>query len=129
MFDIFIDTHFAGGHHLRDYPGKCETPHGHNWKVRVTVRATELDHLGMGIDFKIIKEQVKITLKKIDHKNLNELEIFEKVNPSSENIAIFIFNDLQETLSSNRYQLYSVTVKETDFQGLTYYGDNTPPNR
>lgn len=122
MFDIFIDTHFAGGHHLRDYPGDCETPHGHNWKVQVTVRATELDHLGMGVDFTVVKKAVKDTLKKIDHKNLNELPMFEKVNPSSENIAIFIYDDLKDALHHERYSLYSVTVKETDFQGLTYYG-------
>lgn len=124
MFDIFIDTHFAGGHHLRDYPGKCETPHGHNWKIRVTVRATELDHLGMGVDFKVVKEAVKETLKKIDHKNLNELPMFQDVNPSSENIAVFIYNDLKAVLNHDRYSLHSVTVKETDFQGLTYYGPN-----
>jgi 6-pyruvoyltetrahydropterin/6-carboxytetrahydropterin synthase len=122
MFDIFIDTHFAGGHHLRDYPGNCETPHGHNWKVRVTVRATKLDHLGMGVDFTVVKRAVKETLKKIDHKNLNELPMFQKENPSSENIAIFIYNDLKDELNHERYRLYSVTVKETDFQGLTYYG-------
>lgn len=123
MFDIFIDTHFAGGHHLRDYPGNCETPHGHNWKVRVTVRATELDKLGMGIDFKVLKKLVKTTLDKIDHKNLNELPYFETINPSSENIAKFIFNDLEKQLQKDRYCIYSVTVKETDFQGLTYYGE------
>ncbi len=123
MYDIFIDTHFAGGHHLRDYPGNCETPHGHNWKVRVTVRATELDKLGMGIDFKVLKKLVKTTLDKIDHKNLNELPYFETINPSSENIARFIYNDLEQQLQQDRYAIYSVTVKETDFQGLTYYGD------
>ncbi len=124
MFDIFIKTHFCGGHHLRDYPGECETPHGHNWKVHVTVRATELDHLGMGIDFTILKKLVKITIDKLDHKNLNELEIFEKLNPSSQHIAMFIFDDIKEQLKNDRYFLYSVSVFETDNQGLTYYGNN-----
>ena len=58
MFDIFIKTHFAGAHHLRDYPGDCELPHGHNWKVKVTVRAQQLDNIGMGIDFKVLKKQL-----------------------------------------------------------------------
>ncbi|RUM38949.1 MAG: hypothetical protein DSY58_01290 [Desulfobulbus sp.] len=58
MIDIFIKTHFSGGHHLRDYPGTCERPHGHNWKVKVQVRATSLDQLGMGIDFKTLKKQL-----------------------------------------------------------------------
>ena len=64
MFDIFIKTHFAGAHHLRDYPGDCEKPHGHNWKVDVTVRATELDQCGMGIDFKVLKKNVKEVIDK-----------------------------------------------------------------
>ena len=91
MFDIFIKTHFAGAHHLRNYPGGCENPHGHNWKVHVTVKATELDELGMGIDFKVLKKFVNETIDKLDHNDLNTLPYFEKINPSSENIAIFIF--------------------------------------
>lgn len=122
MFDIFIDTHFAGAHHLRDYPGDCEKPHGHNWKVKVTVRATSVDQYGMGIDFKVLKKIVKQAIDKLDHKDLNTLPYFEKQNPSSEHIAEFLFADIKEELTSDSYQLYSVRVLETDTQGLTYYG-------
>ncbi len=122
MFDIFIKTHFAGAHHLRDYPGDCEKPHGHNWKVKVTVRATELDELGMGIDFKVLKKQVNNVVDTLDHNDLNEHANFRDRNPSSENIATFIFNELKNTLQHNRYHLHSVTVRETDNSGLTYYG-------
>ena len=59
MFHVFIKSHFSAGHHLRDYPGNCERPHGHNWKVEVTVKTSELDSLGMGIDFRQVKEAVK----------------------------------------------------------------------
>ena len=122
MFDIFIDTHFAGAHHLREYPGDCEKPHGHNWKVKVTVRATELDRYGMGIDFKVLKKTVKEVIDKLDHNDLNTLPYFQDKNPSSEHIARFIFEGVGSLLSSNNYSLYSVTVLETDTQGLTYYG-------
>jgi len=122
MYDIFIKTHFAGAHHLRDYPGDCEHPHGHNWKVDVTVRATELDQCGMGIDFKVLKKTVKEVIDKLDHHDLNTLPFFQEVNPSSEHIAEFIFAEVKGLLSSARYSLYSVRVMETDFQGLTYYG-------
>jgi len=122
MFDIFIKTHFAGAHHLRDYPGDCENPHGHNWKVDVMVRATELDKCGMGIDFKVLKKVVKEVIDKLDHFDLNTLPFFQEVNPSSEHIAAFVFREVNSRLSSNRYSLYSVTVMETDTQGLTYYG-------
>lgn len=122
MYDIFIKTHFAGAHHLRDYPGDCEKPHGHNWKVDVTVRATELDQYGMGIDFTVLKKIVKEVIDKLDHKDLNTLPYFQDRNPSSEHIADFIFYETKSRLTSNRYSLYSVTVMETDGQGLVYYG-------
>ena len=122
MFDIFIKTHFAGAHHLRDYPGDCEKPHGHNWKVEVTVRATELDKYGMGIDFKILKKIVKQAIDLLDHTDLNELPAFQDKNPSSEHIAEFLFAEIIALLSSDKYSLYSITVMETDTQGLTYYG-------
>ncbi len=122
MYDIFIKTHFAGAHHLRDYPGDCEKPHGHNWKVEVTVRATELDSCGMGIDFKVLKKRVKEVIDQLDHNDLNTLPAFQKKNPSSEHIAEFIFSKVKALLSSDSYSLYSVTVLETDNQGLTYYG-------
>lgn len=122
MFDIYIKTHFAGAHHLRDYPGDCENPHGHNWKVNVTVRATELDHLGMGIDFKQLKKIVKEAVDKLDHRDLNNMTIFRDINPSSENIARYLFGELKGPLSHDRYSLHSIEVLETDSSGLIYYG-------
>ena len=122
MLDIFIKTHFSGGHHLRNYPGNCEKPHGHNWKVKVTVRATELDELGMGIDFKSLKQYVNQVIDDLDHRDLNDHPAFAKMNPSSEHIAMHIFNELKNELQTDRYSLYSVTVRETDTSGVTYYG-------
>ena len=121
MFDIFIKTHFSAGHHLRDYPGNCEHPHGHNWNVKVTVRVTELDELGMGIDFRTVKNAVNKVLDTLDHRDLNDHQDFKTINPSSENIAVYIFNKLKVDLTSDRYQLYSVTVGETDNTGVTYF--------
>jgi len=122
MFHIFIKTHFSAGHHLRDYPGDCERPHGHNWKVKVTVAAKELDSLGMGIDFRKVKKAVKKVIDTLDHHDLNQHANFQSINPSSENIAVYIFNNLQQDLSSNLYGVHSVTVCETDNTGVTYFG-------
>ncbi len=122
MFDIFIDTHFAGAHHLRDYPGDCEKPHGHNWKVKVTARSTELDQCGMAIDFKVLKKIVKEVIDKLDHTDLNTLPYFQDKNPSSEHIARFIFDEVSVLLTNKNHSLQTVTVLETDTQGLTYYG-------
>ena len=122
MFDIFIKTHFSGGHHLRNYPGNCERPHGHNWKVKITVRAEQLDTLGMGIDFKALKAQVNQVVDELDHCDLNGHPAFQDCNPSSEHIARFLFEQLKEPLSTDRYQLYSVQIRETDSSGVIYYG-------
>ncbi|NOQ47481.1 MAG: 6-carboxytetrahydropterin synthase QueD [Desulfobulbaceae bacterium] len=121
--DIFIKTHFSGGHHLREYPGNCEHPHGHNWKVKVQVRATKLDHLGMGIDCKTLKKHVNRVIDDLDHSDLNEHPSFQDRNPSSENIAMHIFDKLKDELQTDRYRLFSVEVRETDTNGVIYYGD------
>jgi len=122
MFHIFIKSHFSAGHHLREYPGNCERPHGHNWKVEVTVKADSLDNLGMGLDFKALKNEVNKVLDTLDHHDLNEHADFQSINPSSENIAVYIFNNLQNILSTDRYGVHSVTVRETDNSGVTYFG-------
>ena len=139
MFHIFIKSHFSAGHHLRNYPGNCERPHGHNWKVEVTVRAESLDSLGMGVDFRTVKadalddlgmgidfRSVKAAVKKVldtlDHCDLNEHPGFKTINPSSENIAVYIFDNLQKELTTDRFSVHSVTVRETDNSGVTYFG-------
>jgi 6-pyruvoyltetrahydropterin/6-carboxytetrahydropterin synthase len=124
MFDIFIDTQFSAGHHLRNYPGNCEKPHGHNWNVRVTVRTKELDQLGMGVDFRTVKNAVNVIMEDLDHEDLNTHQAFIKTNPSSENIAVFIFDALKETLNTDRYKIYSVLVGETPTSGVIYREDN-----
>ncbi|MGI6657407.1 MAG: 6-carboxytetrahydropterin synthase QueD [Desulfobulbus sp.] len=121
--DVFIQTHFSGGHHLRAYPGNCENPHGHNWQVRVTVRARELDALGMGIDFRLLKQEVNKVVDELDHRDLNELPAFRDRNPSSEHIAMYLFEALRGPLHGERYDLYSVEVQETESSGVVYYGD------
>ncbi len=120
MFDIFTRSHFSSGHHLRNYPGNCEKPHGHNWKIEVTVRATELDELGMAIDFRTVKNAVKVIIDELDHCDLNEHPAFTKDNPSSENIAKYIFEELKKSLTTDRYRPYSVQVRETDNAGVIY---------
>lgn len=124
MFDIFIDTHFSAGHHLRNYPGNCEHPHGHNWNVRVTVRATELDELGMGVDFRTIKNAVEVVMDDLDHRDLNEHPSFLDKNPSSENLAVYIFNTLKPSLKTERYRVYSILVGETPSSGVIYREDD-----
>ena len=122
MYELKVVTRFAAAHQLTMVGTKCENMHGHNWKVEVTVKADGLDNLGMGIDFRAVKEAVNKVLDTLDHHDLNEHADFQSVNPSSENIAVYIFNNLQNSLSTDRYGVHSVTVRETDNSGVTYFG-------
>lgn len=123
MFDVFVKSHFSAGHHLRAYPGNCERPHGHNWKVLVTIRAGKLDDLGMALDFRVAKEGVKKVIDTLDHIDLNEHPAFLDRNPSSENIAIYIFENLKKDLTTANYAPHSVEVRETDNCGVIYRED------
>ena len=120
MFDIFIKTHFAGAHHLRDYPGDCELPHGHNWKVEVCVGGEKLNQAGVLIDFGILKSHVHEIIQRLDHCFLNELDCFNRKAPSSENIAVFIADELKEKLDDPNVHVTRVTTWESEDACSTY---------
>ena len=121
MYDLTVKLEFSAAHRLLGYQGKCEELHGHNWKVEVTVRSRELDKIGMVVDFKILKNKLDSVLKKMDHKYLNNISYFKKTNPTSENIASFIYANLKSSFRSSHYKLYKVTVRETDNNYATYW--------
>ena len=95
MYRIKVEGNFSSAHSLRGYKGKCESLHGHNWKVEVEISGESLDKIGMLVDFKIVKKQLYRVLEKLDHSYLNKLAYFKKVNPTSENIAKYIYDRLQ----------------------------------
>jgi len=117
MYKIKIEGDFSSAHNLRGYKGKCEDLHGHNWKVKVVVASPQLDKIGMVMDFKLFKERLYSLLDKLDHKYLNQIAYFKKVNPTSENIAKYIYDNLKLKIPG----LYSVTVWESDKASATYY--------
>ena len=124
MFEITVDAGFSSGHYLRNYHGKCENPHGHNYKVRVTLRGRELDHSGLLLDFKELKGVLKPVVENLDHKMINELEPFTVVNPSAENLAKYFFdqtNDHLSSLTKGRVSVKDCTIYETDTSCATYY--------
>ncbi len=123
MYRLKICTHFAAAHNLINYDGDCENLHGHNWKVEVTVRAKELDDSGLGIDFKILKARTKELLGTLDHKYLNELPPFKDSSPSSENIARYLFEALEEVLNSDNVQVDCVNVWESENACASYSRD------
>ena len=114
MYHLSIITSFAAAHNLLHYQGDCENLHGHNWKVEVTVSAESLDKSGLGIDFKILKKHTREVMNYLDHKYLNDLEAFKNISPSSEQIARFIFEQLEKSLQEYEVIVQKVTVWESD---------------
>lgn len=102
MYELTTIVDFEAAHRLPDYPGKCNRLHGHNWKVEVTVAGSELDRLGMLIDFKELKQIVNEVIGTLDHYYLNEIEPFCRINPTAENIARYIYGELSQRLTSER---------------------------
>ena len=90
MYEVTVEADFSSGHYLRNYQGKCENPHGHNYKVRVTLAGASLDQAGLLLDFKLLKHVLRPIVERIDHQMLNELEPFTVLNPSAENIAKYL---------------------------------------
>lgn len=122
MYELVIRSQFAAAHNLRDYGGKCEALHGHNWHVEVVVRADFLGEGGMVVDFRILKEEVEGVLMTLDHTYLNDLPYFQNEEPTTEHIARYIYTALSERL--HRYQVtpYKVTAWESDKTGASYIG-------
>jgi len=115
-----IVTDFASAHSLRDYPGECRRLHGHNWKVEVEVTARALDSLGMGVDFKVIKQAARKATDELDHRYLNEIAPFDQINPTAENLAAHIFRRIGEELNDERVQVSAVTLWETERACVRY---------
>jgi len=129
MFEVSTEINFAAAHHLREYCGACENVHGHNWLVRATVRALELDKIGLAIDFKILKKHIKLIVDKLDHTDLNLIFDEKLGNPSSENIAKYIFNELEKSLKPEFPQIlvYRIDVCETTGNCASYISSNSLP--
>ncbi len=95
MYRVKIRTNFSSAHNLREYKGNCENLHGHNWKVEAYLKSETLDRLGMVEDFREFKRNMRAIMEDLDHKYINEIEYFKTVNPTSENIARYIFMRLE----------------------------------
>jgi 6-pyruvoyltetrahydropterin/6-carboxytetrahydropterin synthase len=124
MFEVTVEDTFAAGHYLRNYKGKCENPHGHNYKVRVTLAGNELDKAGLLLDFKDLREVMRHVTDRLDHQMINDIEPFKVINPSAENLAKYFFDESNSRLkavTNGRVRIQSVTVYETDTTTATYF--------
>ena len=114
MYRVVIHTHFSSAHCLREYNGPCEALHGHNWKVAVAVESQKLDRLGMVIDFKILKDEVNQLIQRLDHTYLNDIAPFDTLNPTSENIACYLFQELKAQINDENKRVSEVRVWESE---------------
>ncbi len=121
MYELKIITQFSAAHRLENFYGKCEALHGHNWKVEVFLQGERLDEAGLIRDFGEIKARTRELLEEIDHKYLNELPEFRHQNPSSENLARFLFERLAQVLDRDGVQVSRVSVWESDNACASYY--------
>jgi 6-pyruvoyltetrahydropterin/6-carboxytetrahydropterin synthase len=118
MFEICVEHTFAAGHALRNYHGKCENVHGHNYRVQVCLAGAELDETGLLYDFAELKKKLRATSEYLDHQFINDLKPFDQLNPSAENIAKFIYEEIQKELKTA--PLSYVRVWETDTASAVY---------
>ncbi|MGE0406836.1 MAG: 6-carboxytetrahydropterin synthase QueD [Candidatus Korobacteraceae bacterium] len=124
MFEVSVEESFAAGHALRGYRGKCENPHGHNYKVRITLAGDKLDNIGLLYDFKDLKSAMNSVIDRMDHQFLNDIEPFQTLNPSAENMAKYFYDEVESLLAQRtegRVQVKQVKVWETDTTVATYY--------
>jgi len=120
MYRISVEYHFDAAHALRGYKGKCESLHGHRFKVVAKVTASKLDDIGLAYDFTELKAKLKAILERLDHTFVNEVPPFDKINPSSENIAATIYGELRKELKEAPVALDSVEVWESPTSGVEY---------
>ncbi len=119
MFELKIRDHFASAHFLKGYQGACQHLHGHTWKVEIIVTSDVLDSVGLVADFKILKKILKEVLMPLDHVHLNELDAFKEINPSTENLAKYIYNQSKTAFAPLRVK--SIEVWESDTASVVYH--------
>jgi 6-pyruvoyltetrahydropterin/6-carboxytetrahydropterin synthase len=121
MFEVTIEQTFAAGHALRNYHGKCENVHGHNYRCQVTLEGGQLDHTGLLMDFVALKKTLQSVIDRLDHQWLNDFPPFDVLNPSAENIAKYIYDEVNKGIGGQAdVRLGSVRLWETDTSSATY---------
>ena len=120
MYELMVESQFDSAHNLRHYEGPCENLHGHTYRVQVYYCGSELNKLGMLVDFKMLKSSLNQIISYLDHRYLNELPEFQEQNPTAENIARTIFNKMWTAVGSG---IRKVTVWETPTSAASYTED------
>lgn len=124
MFEIKVSAEFEAAHRVAGYPGKCDRLHGHSWVVEASVIGSKLDNLGMLVDFKLVKGRLRELLETLDHRMLNELPAFENINPTAENIAQYVYNEMNKAeFFNDNAKLKYIQVWESPKSSVIYTED------
>lgn len=123
MYELTVEVSFAAAHQLRGYKGNCENIHGHNWRVQINVVAEVLNEIDIAMDFRELKKIAREVVSPLDHVLLNDVFPFTEKNPSSENIAKWIFDSLKKKINNGFLRVTAVTVWESDTASASYYED------
>ncbi len=124
MYEVTVEAGFSAGHYLRNYRGKCENPHGHNYKVLITLCGRELDQAGLLLDFKQLKQVMRPVIERLDHQMINDIAPFTELNPSAENLAHYFYDETNlqlREMTEGRVSVKDCTLFETDTTRATYY--------
>ena len=120
MFEVSVEQTFAAGHALRNYHGKCENVHGHNYRVQVTLQGPQLDAIGLLVDFVEVKKLMNRVIDRLDHQFINDLAPFDIINPSAENMAKYFYDEISAGLGTTPVRVGEVKIWETDTASATY---------
>ena len=123
MYELTVEVGFAAAHQLRGYKGNCENLHGHNWRVQINMTADRLNEIDIVMDFRDLKKVAREVVAPLDHVLLNDVFPFTEKNPTSENIAKWIFDSLKKKINNGTVRVAAVTVWESESASASYYED------
>lgn len=118
MFEISVRGDISSAHFIKGHQGKCKNLHGHAWKIEVTLLSDQLNELGMVADFSVLKGRLQDILAPLDHGCLNELPYFKEKNPTTENIAQYIYENFKDAVEP--IEVKQVCVWESDTSRIVY---------
>ena len=121
MYEVIVKTKFSAAHRLRGYNGEFEPLHGHNWLAKVVIEAKKLDKMEVGVDFTTVKEKTDEILSQLDYHYINEISPFDNLNPSAENIARWLYEQLSKVMNTEIARVKRVQINETEDSGSAYF--------
>jgi len=123
MYEVSIEKHFDAAHYLREYQGKCESLHGHRYRVIARVKASQVNEIGLAYDFSVLKQHLADIIARFDHTCLNDVPPFDKINPSSENIASIVYDELKPKIAGDPVSISCIEVWESPDSWVAYSPD------